>query len=105
MPISWGGARGVNVGICGSPMECLGIAHPFKANDLGVRPVNPNGSGNRKWVNQGMALQSLQHLPKRIEDRPLNKQETLMEPIQFSFNWVEGSVWPRFGCQKDINGI
>ena len=24
LPISWGGARGVNVGIYGSPMECLG---------------------------------------------------------------------------------
>ena len=25
MPISWGGAMGVNVGIYGSPMECLGV--------------------------------------------------------------------------------
>ena len=25
MPISWGGVRGVNVSIYGSPMECLGI--------------------------------------------------------------------------------
>ena len=25
LPISWGGARGVNVGIYGSPMECPGF--------------------------------------------------------------------------------
>ena len=43
MPISWGGARGVNVAIYGSPMECMGIVFSV-GNPLGSRMPCPSSA-------------------------------------------------------------